>query len=239
MKILELCLSTANLPAAKAFYSDLLGLPTVFYTPEQIGFQLGQSLLVFRQSIGFTGRYHLAFDVPNNQLDQAQAWLEARAPLLPDQEGAVCAHIESWNADQVYFLDPAGNVLELIARHTANTASNNPLFSGQSLLSISEIGLATPDVPTTVAWLRDQFDLPIYRNSSDAFTAVGNENGLFIVVKDGREWFPSTGVMAVPLAVEVVLEGTLAKIVQMPELPYVLRVVEGKTSIESKKSALI
>lgn len=40
---------------------------------------------------------------------------------------------------------------------------------------------------------------------SETFTAVGDEHGLFIVVKRGRIWFPDTGKGAgmAPLEVEV------------------------------------
>jgi catechol-2,3-dioxygenase len=226
MNILELQLPSANLPAAQAFYSDLLGLPLVFHEPERIGLRIGRSVLVFYHQQDFTGRYHLAFDVPNNQLDRAKTWLEQRTALLSAADGTVIYHGHDWNSDQFYFLDPAGNILELIARHTANTASDDVVFSSNSILAITEIGLASPDVPATAAWLQTQLGLPSHRNHSDSFSPIGDETGLFIVVKTGREWFPSSGVMAVPLPVEVVLEGTPAVALQMPDLPYVLRVIE-------------
>jgi catechol-2,3-dioxygenase len=225
MKILELHLQTADLPSIQAFYAHTLGLKTVFHTSERVGFRIGYSILVFHQINGFAGRYHLAFDVPNNQLELAKNWLESCTPLLTASDGTVIYHSDNWNSDQFYFLDPAGNILELIARHSADTACNTPDFSGQYLLAITEIGLASPDVPATVAWLQAQLGLPKYSNSSDSFTPIGDEAGLFIVVKAGREWFPSTGVAAIPLPVEVVIECTSAVTLQIPDLPYLLRVV--------------
>lgn len=44
---------------------------------------------------------------------------------------------------------------------------------------------------------------------SDTFTALGDEHGLFIIVKRGRIWFPDTGIPAelVPLKVAVSVDG--------------------------------
>ncbi|MCU0493138.1 MAG: hypothetical protein MUD01_16255 [Chloroflexaceae bacterium] len=229
MHILELCLRAADLAALDQFYAGTLGLPSVRHERSGLAFQVGRSQLMFVQDESFRGRYHVAFDVPNNQLDQARAWLETRVPLLQARNGSTIFHTDDWNADQFYFLDPAGNILELIARHTANTTANTP-FSSKSLLAITEIGLATSDVPTTVAWFQAALGLDPYRSHSSTFTPVGSETGLFIIVQHEREWFPNTGVQAVPLPVEVVLEGERLGEFTVPGLPYHMRVQPHQTS---------
>jgi hypothetical protein len=48
-----------------------------------------------------------------------------------------------------------------------------------------------------VQLLEAELSAPIYDGAgSDTFTAVGDEHGLFIVVKRGRIWFPDTGTPA-------------------------------------------
>jgi hypothetical protein len=58
---------------------------------------------------------------------------------------------------------------------------------------------------------------------SDTFTAVGDEDGLFIVVKRGRIWYPETGVAADVYPVAVTLANTRVSEYNVPDLPYIIR----------------
>jgi catechol 2,3-dioxygenase-like lactoylglutathione lyase family enzyme len=227
MKLLELTLRAADLDALEAFYGRVLGLNIFERDASRLIVQVGRSRLVFVFENDFAGRYHVAFDVPNNQLKLARAWLEVRVPLMRARDGATEFHGENWNADQFYFLDPAGNILELIARHTADTASNTP-FSSESLMAITEIGLASPDVPATIAWFHETINLEPYKDHSDTFTPVGDESSLLIVVAEGREWFPDTGVQSAVLPTEIVLEGEHPGEFNVPGLPCRVRVVQAR-----------
>jgi catechol-2,3-dioxygenase len=193
MNIDELDLLAAGLPAQREFYTGVLGLPGA----EESGafsVRAGSSRLTFRQAPdGWTGVYHFAFNIPENRFQEAKSWLSGRAPLITDARGKDEFGFESWNAHSVYFYDPAGNILELIARHNLDNSTSEP-FSEQSLLSVSEIGLATDNVPDTVRLLQDELGAGIYDGAgSDMFTAAGDEHGLLIVVKQSRVWFPDTG----------------------------------------------
>jgi hypothetical protein len=113
---------------------------------------------------------------------------------------------ESWDAHNLYFRDPAGNIVELIARHTLGNADAGP-FSGASILGISEIGVAADDVRELVAELIERTGAAEYHGPGSAsFSPVGDESGLLIVVARGRIWFPETGVPAEPLPVTVTTE---------------------------------
>ena len=225
MNIVELQVHAADLRALDAFYEAVLGLSRTLHEPSKSAYQIGRSRLVFMRDASFAGRYHIAFDVPNNQFDQARAWIEARVPLVEANDGATMFHSHTWNADQCYFLDPAGNILEIIARHTARTAAHET-FSSASLLAISEVGLACGNVPATTTWFRTMLGLPAYHDQSPTFAPVGDEAGLFIVVQNGREWFPNTGVLATPLPTEIVIAGERAGAFRVPDLPYQVRTVE-------------
>ena len=82
-------------------------------------------------------------------------------------------------ARAVYFRDPEENVVELIARPQARPE-----------LTIAEVGLPVEDVPAAVAALQDQLDLPAYDEGDESFAPLGDDDGLLIVVRLGRGWFP-------------------------------------------------
>jgi catechol-2,3-dioxygenase len=124
----------------------------------------------------------------------------------------------------LYFSDPRGNILELIARHDLENA-NQTEFSSASLLNISEIGLACDNVPDVVKWLNKNLNLETYKSVSDTFSPVGNVHGLLILVHNAREWFPSTGVFATPQPVSVTIKSDQIQTLEFPNLPYKIRTV--------------
>ena len=205
MHIKEVHLQSNTLDALYTFYADTLGLPVQRSDDEDaIEITIGESLLRFTE--GGAHRYHLAFNIPENQFDAGKAWIKARQPLIPLPDGNDIIHFRAWVAHSLYFYDSAGNVLEFIARHRLHNATDEP-FSPSSILSISEIGFGVPDVPDAVYEINAAFDLPIFDGADSAdFTAIGNDDGLFIVVKVEREWFPNTGVPANNIPLTVVID---------------------------------
>src|SRR5690606_32649521 len=90
-----------------------------------------------------------------------------------------------WNAHSVFFFDPAGNVVEYIARHDlANAAPGD--FGVDDILYASEIAFVVDDVPGAAETLAEAAGAGLYRGSSDQFAAVGDELGLLLVMKRGR-----------------------------------------------------
>ncbi len=193
MKFTHVELQTTQLSAMRDFYAEHLGIPLVEADETTFTLQLHQTQIRFQN--GETSPYHVAFNIPQNQFAEGKAWLESRVPLV-DILGKDEIHFTAWNAHSVYFYDPAGNIMELIARHDLDNDTNEP-FSGKSLLSVSEIGIATDDVRGFVNDLQSAFDVPVYDGEgSDIFSAVGNPDGLLIIVPKGRIWFPETGIPA-------------------------------------------
>lgn len=202
MQIETLTLITADLDAQHAFYASILGLEVVERTSDHLSFQAGQSLLTFRQQAGFQGFAHLAFDIPRNQVDGAEAWLRARVPLLADPAGVSRFPLsEGWNSESLYFEDAAGNILEFIARHDL-PGDSAAVFSSESILHLSELGVVVLDVPATVSALGQRFGFLPFKDQSDTFSPVGDQSGLLIVVQAGRGWFP-VGRPAVPVPFEI------------------------------------
>lgn len=212
MHILELEIATAALPKQRDFYTRLLGAPQTV-TADRLSFQIGRSRLTFAATPAApSGSYHFAFNIPGNQFEEAKVWLRQHALPMTDEAGNDEFHSAAWDAHMLYFRDPDGNIAELIARHTLRSVSDLP-FSGRSLLNISEIGIVTEDVAAQVAHLQESTGAVSYQWSGNpAFTPLGDENGLFIVVQHGRVWFPSVDVTARHLPVKVrVATGTGAR----------------------------
>lgn len=220
MHIQHLTLQTADIAAQHHFFGDVLGLPIIAADTQAVTIRVGASWLTFEAG-AMASHYHYAFDVPENQLQQARQWLAARTAILSDCTGKSDFYLADWKADSFYFRDGDGNVAEFIARHNLPTASTLP-FDQHSILRLSEIGLATPHVLKTVTQLKSQTGLGIWRGAgSEQFTAMGNEYGLLIVVQEGRNWLPTNDTPAQPLPTQVRIAGIQSP-VRMTNLPYSL-----------------
>lgn len=190
MHIRQLRLYARDLGAQTRFFGQILGLP-IQHTTNQLHVQVGQTQLIFEHQPAWTGIYHYAFNIPENRFEDAWTWIQARTTLLsaPDEQRHYV--FENWNADALYFPDADGNIAELIARHTLPNASDAP-FSAQDLLQVSEIGWVVSDVLAAAAHLSKTYGLSPYLGASSAvFTAVGDENGLFILVPKNHPWLPT------------------------------------------------
>ncbi len=226
MKIYELRLKIGNLVEARHFYHDVLQLPVLEETAELLVLQAGSSRLAFERVVGWQGKYHFAFDVPENQVDEAAAWISTKAKIASSNGQTIFRSTERWNANMVYFYDSAGNILEFIGRHNQPNASDEP-FSEGSILSISEIGLTSNDVEKTIQSLRDTLGITIYDGAgSNSFSAVGDEFGLLIVVRQGRYWYPETGIAAELNPVSVTLISDKISEYTVPGLPYHIKQVK-------------
>ena len=204
VRIGRLHIETPEVSLLRGFYHGVFGFPIHEESPEKLTLRAGNTAFVIARARHLLeGVYHFAFNIPENQFDEAVQWLRERVMLIADDGGEDTFHHDSWNADSVYFHDPAGNIVEFIARHDLDCASDHP-FSGQRVLGVSEIGIASNDVVHETASLRDRTMAPIYKETqSETFTAIGDETGLLIVVKRGRVWFPDTGKRADPMPLSV------------------------------------
>ena len=188
MRLRHVALSTADPDALRPFYAETLGLP-VSDTAEGFVVAVGESAMEFRQaSAGEAPTYHIAFSVPGDSGDAAAAWLDARADLLAD-DGRTKFRYEYLDATAVYAADPAGNVLELLARDGRTGPNEGDGFGPGSLLDIGEIGVVVEDVPTAAAALADVFDVD--GSPDDDFAYLGDEDGAFVLAAPGRDWFPT------------------------------------------------
>ena len=206
MYIIYLELPTQDLIAQQDFYSQVLELP-VHLSAENLEVKAGRTTLVFTQAeADFEGAYHFAFNIPENQLRAAKAWISERIPLLHDENGQDEFASESWNSQSIYFKDVGGNVLEFIARHNLKNPAEAEFDSAQ-ILNVSEIGLPSENVIAFAADLCSKLDIAVFKQEpNEAFTPVGDDHGLFILAIKNRVWIPNSGVPARLLPVQVIVD---------------------------------
>ncbi|HEX3165431.1 MAG TPA: hypothetical protein VHQ93_04175 [Chitinophagaceae bacterium] len=138
--------------------------------------------------------YHFAFNIPSNRIQEAHDWLKEKTELLwiEDYQSYI-TDFRGWNAHSVYFLDPAGNIGELIARADLNDIINEP-FSSKHIRNVSEIGLVFPEkgFQRSIEQILKDYKLEYFSKQPplEKFCAIGNEEGLFIIVPEDRSWYP-------------------------------------------------
>jgi catechol 2,3-dioxygenase-like lactoylglutathione lyase family enzyme len=133
--------------------------------------------------VGETSPHHFAFHTAS--LEQWQQRLD----VTEEHD------FSGWDgARAVYFRDAEDNVVELLARPEPRPE-----------LTIAEVGMPVDDVPAAVAAFA-QLGLEPYREWDETFAPLGDADGLLIVVRTGRGWFPYD-VPAGAAPIEVTVEG--------------------------------
>ncbi len=192
MEILEIEIQTDDLLETENFYSGVLGLQMASKGPNSISFLAGQSTLNFIKSNKVNPKYHFAFNIPHNKLEEAIIWAASKLNLIQISDNGIVANFESWNARAIYFYDNNNNILELIARFDLHNLTDKP-FDISSFLSISEIGIVTDEPIKLADKLIENYSLNYFSkgSKSESFVTIGDDNGLFIIVKTNRNWFPT------------------------------------------------
>jgi len=223
MKISEVTLKTSLLEQQYQFYHQRLGLPVLDYTDNVLRLRCGNSVLAFenyhREEAPY---YHFAFNISPGKLDSAIRSIKELGIAINLVDGKEVVHSNSWNSDSVYFYDPAGNIVEFIARYDITGRAGDE-FDASDLLNISEIGLAVTNVTDTAEALTDFLREKVYLHADHLFAPIGNEEGLFILSSTERQWLGSDKPVNVfPLT--VVVEGTNQDSFQLSGLPYQIMV---------------
>ena len=221
--------TAAPLSEMEEFYGRLLGLDVMDEGSAGLSIEAGESRIQFvpAESGGVaTPFYHFAFNIPENKLLLASEWQRQRTPLIAPDAGLRdprfpddVVHFANWNAHSVFFWDPGGNLVEHIARHDLQNAAAGP-FTSRDILYASEIGLIADDVPALAGDLQKTFGLEAYRGGSDQFTAVGDEIGLLLVMKRGRNLGFGEGRPAGVFATAVTLRAARLATYSAPGFPF-------------------
>jgi hypothetical protein len=191
----EIRLETKRLAPLYDFYKNVLELHT---DPGDAQFTIHarDTGLVFEQANhGLADPfYHFAFNIPSNKINEAHDWLKKRTELLwIDDYKSYVADFVNWNAKSVYFLDPAGNIAEFIARSGLEDIVDEP-FSSIHVRNVSEIGLVfpAPNFKRSIEKMMEDHQLTYFTKQPplESFCAIGDDEGLFIAVPEHRSWYP-------------------------------------------------
>jgi catechol 2,3-dioxygenase-like lactoylglutathione lyase family enzyme len=235
-RILGLRLRTAApLDTMKSYYCDLLGMTLVESTGDVLTVKAGATAITF-ETAGpdeVAPFYHFAFNIPEHKILAAGEWQLQRTPLFNTPEHMRDAgypddvrHFRGWNAHSVFFFDPAENVLEYIARHdlpaTRDQGSAGDGFAPADVLYASEIGFVVDDVQSLARQFASSLDMDEYRPGNDAFQAMGDERGLLLIFRTGRNIGTGSG-KDKPCRVfqtEAAIRGALARELAVDGYPY-------------------
>jgi catechol-2,3-dioxygenase len=176
MRFLDVRIASPDPSRAASFYASALAAE-----PIDDGVRIGATTLRFEHSPP-PAPYHVAFAIPPGSIRSAFDWAQPRLAMLSDE----IFDFPFWNAEALYFEDPDGNVLELIARRGGERS-----FATRDIAGICELGLPVADPPNAIGSLEAELGLGVFSGDRDAFTAVGDAEGLFIVVRPGRNWLPT------------------------------------------------
>lgn len=192
MEIIELTILTNNIYATERFYSRRLGLPISQKNENSISFKTQTSTLSFKKTKIKVPSYHFAFNIPNNQLNNALAWTTDKADIIEIEPTVTIADFVNWNAKSFYFFDNNNNILEFIVRFDLDNKSDSA-FSSSSILSISEVGIASENVLSEIQQISEKYNLAYFSKQPKMknFSVLGNDNGLLIFVGTNRNWYPT------------------------------------------------
>ncbi|MBR9997773.1 MAG: hypothetical protein KFF73_02325 [Cyclobacteriaceae bacterium] len=189
MVIKSIVLTTTSLKEQINFYQHTLGLRVMEGREKSAVFLLGHTSLAFHES-AFSTPYHFAINIPSNKARDALSWARSRVKILKDGDQELI-DFKSWNAESVYFYDADRNIVEFIARKNLGIIADNT-FGPEQFLAISEIGMPVNNIEETYNRLNQIKRIGIYDGNFESFCAIGDENGMFIVVDCQRKkWFPS------------------------------------------------
>ncbi len=177
-----------ELALVRDFYEQSLGLDVLESDNETVCFRCGRSKLCFQQRATATP-YHFAINIPSRQEAAALSWLRERVAVQAFT-GEDIVDFPNWQAKAIYFYDPAGNIVELIARRELNYPDQQP-FSAEAFLEVSELGVGTSNIESVYRSLQEATGITIYDGSFERFCAIGEPTALFITVDyRSKKWFP-------------------------------------------------
>jgi len=182
----SIVLFTNKLKSLRRFYGNVLELDISESSNEQFTVKVGESTITFIQSFR-SACYHIAINIPGNQFSVMKYWMRDRVSLNRD-ESRDEVYFPSFDADSMYFNDPAGNVVELIGRRKRDLFGS---LTTASFLDVSEIAITTPFVTEVGEQLQD-FGIAL-RGGTEAnpgsVNFLGKDDTFIVLVRPSRKWY--------------------------------------------------
>lgn len=195
MELHQLKLYSKDISAQYDFYKNVLGFEATFFDKNKLSISAGATQLIFEEQKKSNFIYHFAFLIPNQKLDQAILFLEKKGIELLKRDGEKIIYFgtkENHTGRAIYFYDEDGNIAEFIERASLNFEVEGE-FNIHQIIKINEIGMPVDDPMEMSRQLINQFNIQLIdlHHLNDIFCWVGNYDGVFIVVKNGRNWLPT------------------------------------------------
>lgn len=193
MRFVEVNLSAPadRLDELRTFYGQILD--RVWSADGATGGHVGESQLVLTADEG-NPFFHVALLVPGDRFPAAYRWAAGALELVPDRTtGDAIFDFPDWDAQAVYFHDPAGNIMELIAHRGLVENGMTGGFDPSELAGISEVGVVG-DPPQLVDAIRSGLGLDLWDGGVDrpgGLAFVGERGRTLIVGRPGRGWMPT------------------------------------------------
>jgi len=192
MKIHQLELFIGNYEETVAFYQDTMGFTYRKNGEGSTDMEVGSGTVTFHKKSGVDCYYHFALNIPFNLFDSAKAYMAERVTLAKEDDEDEVFFKES-KARSFYFLDPAGNIVEFIAREGVNPDSEAGSFSPSEVLGISEIGISSEEVyqcskEVTGKGIPARNDRPLSNGETLNFMGEAEDGAFIIIARAGRRW---------------------------------------------------
>ena len=189
--------------ATRRFYVSTLGLPPTV----DGGVGIGETELILRPT-GGRPFYHFALLVPGDRFEAAREFITGRVELLRGGDiDDLVFDFDNWKALALYFHDPAGNIVELIAHAGIAESGRGGLFRAAELVGMSELGLVGDQ--TALAAGLEEIGIQLWDGVVEPgqLGFFGERARTLIVASPGRGWLP-TGRPAEAHPVDVTLLGS-------------------------------
>src|SRR5690625_3010423 len=179
-------LYTNQLKTLQRFYMNIMELPLSERSEESFTVRVGESLLTFHQT-DVPSFYHFAFNIPGNQFSLIKSWMKNKL-TLNRESGRDEVYFPSFDADSMYFEDPAGNIVELIGRRRRDLFGNP---SPASFLNISEVSITTYAMTEVGDRIQD-IGIPLRQGAEidpHSLNFLGRDDTFIVLVPPGRRWY--------------------------------------------------
>lgn len=177
---------TQQLKALQRFYMNILELEILETTEESFTMKVGTTEVTF-QAYDQPAFYHFAINVPGNQFSLIKASVKEKY-RLNREGGRDEVYFPSFDADSIYFEDPAHNIVELIGRRKRDLFGD---LSSKVFLNISEVGIVTPHMTEVGETLQDA-GIPLWGSTEvkiGELNFLGRKESFFVLVPPMRKWY--------------------------------------------------
>ncbi len=232
LEIKELEIKTNNVEKSREFWEGSLHLQVIDTTLHGFTVKLGNSRLTFNLlASGDPIVNHFSILIPKNQIEKTLDWLKnpngkylngpsSPVNILKDETtGAEIVSNPAQNARSIYFEDPTGNIVELVARKEFGTEVTGD-FSSDQFLKIVEVAAVSKSISKCYDILKSEFNVQEFPGSTAGYKPVGGGEGDILLINFDKPWKPTESSLSVPYETTVTIRSSIEKYIELPNMVY-------------------